>query len=304
MAPEAVGRMEQMAAAAPAATPQTSADLDASSAEQDAERLEMSTLSFQDYVRRRMLKRRQVVLDAEARRQGGLDAEAWRPPEPPGPAQAEIPREPLRGSRLDVRVDDRDAHARPQTPPAPAAIYAEAQAAGQALRGEARVAAAALAEPPTTDDPIRIDTAAFDAPGEHRQPLSGIDPERAGELLAEMRSMKGLIEERFGVLAFMEKLQRRPAEARLTQKLLDCGFSPALTRKLAESLPHDSADEAEWAAQVIERNVRCVDVEAGIEARGGVHALVGPTGVGKTTTTAKIAAAFAARRRAWYGGAS
>ena len=34
------------------------------------------------------------------------------------------------------------------------------------------------------------------------------------ELLGELRSMKGLIEDRFGALAFMEKLQREPRQAR------------------------------------------------------------------------------------------
>jgi flagellar biosynthesis protein FlhF len=67
--------------------------------------------------------------------------------------------------------------------------------------------------------------------------------------------MKGLIEERFGALAFMEKLQRRPGEARLTQKLLDCGFSPALIRKLAAGLTDDTGDETAWATQVLERNL-------------------------------------------------
>ena len=57
--------------------------------------------------------------------------------------------------------------------------------------------------------------------------------------MAELRSMKGLIEERFGALAFMEKLQRQPRQARLTQKLLDCGFSPALIRKMVDGLPAD-----------------------------------------------------------------
>ena len=69
------------------------------------------------------------------------------------------------------------------------------------------------------------------------------------EMLGELRAVKGLIEERFGALAFMEKLQRRPAEARLAQKLLDCGFSPALIRKLAEGLGPSAGDEATWAAQ-------------------------------------------------------
>ena len=117
-------------------------------------------------------------------------------------------------------------------------------------------------------------------------------------LLAELRSMKGLIEERFSALAFMEKLQRRPGEARLTQKLLDCGFSPALIRKLAAGLTDDTGDETAWATQVLERNLRAGEADIGIDSQGGVFALVGATGVGKTTTTAKIAAAFAARHGA------
>ena len=300
MTPEAMREVEQSArpTAPTAAVAQkaaaVAATLGGSSADEDAARMEMSTLSFQDYVRRRMLKRRQAELGAQA------PAAAAAAPAVPA---ADVS---LAGSRLDVRVDDdlasHDRHERTLTP---AAIYAAASAAAEVSRQEARSAAAAapLVEPPFADDPIRIDGHAEHDDHAYGHAPSGaqIDAERAAELLAEMRSMKGLIEERFGALAFMEKLQRRPAEARLTQKLLDCGFSPALTRKLAESLPHDLAgegDEAAWAAQILERNVRAMGLEHAIETRGGVYALVGATGVGKTTTTAKIAAAFAARHGA------
>ncbi|HJV95819.1 MAG TPA: flagellar biosynthesis protein FlhF, partial [Albitalea sp.] len=108
------------------------------------------------------------------------------------------------------------------------------------------------------------------------------------------------IEERFGALAFMEKLQRQPAQARLTQRLLDCGFSPALIRKLAESLSPSTVDETAWAASVLERNLLCGESGAALEDQGGVYALIGSTGVGKTTSTAKLAAAFATK----YGAAN
>jgi flagellar biosynthesis protein FlhF len=98
----------------------------------------------------------------------------------------------------------------------------------------------------------------------------------------------------------MEKLQRQPAQARLTQKLIDCGFSPALIRKLAEGMGPDVTDEMTWAANVLERNLLSADREPALEDQGGVYALVGATGVGKTTTTAKIAAAFATK----YGAAN
>ena len=107
--------------------------------------------------------------------------------------------------------------------------------------------------------------------------------------------MKGLIEERFGALAFIEKLNRQPAQARLTQRLLDAGFSPALIRKIGDSLSADVTDESGWASGVLEHNLLTAEAEAPLEDQGGVYALVGATGVGKTTTTAKIAAAFAAK---------
>jgi flagellar biosynthesis protein FlhF len=105
--------------------------------------------------------------------------------------------------------------------------------------------------------------------------------------------MKGLIEDRFGALAFMEKLQTSPRRAALTQRLLYAGFSPALIRKLAEGLEADCEDETAWATSVLERNLVAAEHEPALEDAGGVFALIGATGVGKTTTTAKIAAAFA-----------
>jgi flagellar biosynthesis protein FlhF len=151
---------------------------------------------------------------------------------------------------------------------------------------------AARREPPVLRDevhlpepePIRVDTGAA-----HRA---------NNEMLGELRSMRNLIEERFGMLAFMEKLQRNPRQAELSQRLLDSGLSPALIRKLVASLPADVADEMAWAASVLERNVVTDEHELPIEDQGGVFALIGSTGVGKTTSTAKIAAAFATKHGA------
>jgi flagellar biosynthesis protein FlhF len=116
-------------------------------------------------------------------------------------------------------------------------------------------------------------------------------------MMEELRSMRGLIEQRFSALAFMEKLQRQPRQAELSQRLLDTGFSPALIRRLVQSLPDDQ-DPMQWAGQVLARNLTTGESENALEDIGGVYALVGATGVGKTTSTAKLAAAFAARHGA------
>lgn len=116
-------------------------------------------------------------------------------------------------------------------------------------------------------------------------------------MLRELRSVRGLIEQRFGELAFIEKLQRQPRQALLSHRLLECGFSPALVRKLVDGLPAEG-DETDWAAGVLQRNLLTGEQESPLEDMGGVFALIGPTGVGKTTSTAKLAAAFAARHGA------
>jgi flagellar biosynthesis protein FlhF len=95
----------------------------------------------------------------------------------------------------------------------------------------------------------------------------------------------------------MEKLQRHPRQAALAQRLLDAGFSPALIRKLVDGTPAEG-DELAWAAHILERNLPTGEREAPLEEAGGIYALIGATGVGKTTSTAKLAAAFATRHGA------
>jgi flagellar biosynthesis protein FlhF len=228
MAPEGMAQIEQAATSAPAhraeAKPAATPSPAANDVQRDVEQLAMSTLSFQDYVRERMLKRR------AAERQEGA---------------------------------------------APAAVP-----------GAIRKASAPV--PTLSDEAPRFATA--DAP------LLGTDEHadrREQTMLAELRAMKGLIEDRFGALAFMEKLQTSPKRAALTQKMFDAGFSPALVRKMVEGLPADDSDAMAWATGVLERNLHAAEGEAALETQGGVFALIGATGVGKTTTTAKIAAAFA-----------
>ncbi|MFY9461493.1 MAG: flagellar biosynthesis protein FlhF, partial [Aquabacterium commune] len=121
-------------------------------------------------------------------------------------------------------------------------------------------------------------------------------------MLGELRAMRAMVTERFETMAFLDKLGRTPAQATLAQRLLDGGFSTVLIRKLLDAMPAEvtsgQADELAWATQVLQRNLNTADTERAIEDRGGIFALTGATGVGKTTTTAKLAATFAAKHGA------
>jgi flagellar biosynthesis protein FlhF len=249
----------------------------------------MSTLSFQDYVRERMLKRRQAAMSARTDQQEPTFGDSRQDLEPDLP------------SALEQRLAARSA-VPPQPQAAPALAVVQPPLAPRAavreppvLREEVRAAAAAQQQarhaPVQMQAPVAVPSLA-DASSAVNQATARREQQ---DMMNELRSMKGLIEDRFGALAFMEKMQRHPAQAQLIQKLLDCGFSPALTRKLVETLPSDIADETGWAANVLERNLITGEAEAALEDQGGVFALIGSTGVGKTTSAAKIAAAFAAK---------
>jgi flagellar biosynthesis protein FlhF len=91
-----------------------------------------------------------------------------------------------------------------------------------------------------------------------------------------------------------------PATAALT-RLLMAGLSPDVARRISAHVGPDfpHAQVEPWLQQVLAANLRA---EPGIDAlidQGGAIALVGPTGVGKTTTVAKLAARCAVK----YGAA-
>lgn len=325
MAPEGMGQIEQMAATAPrtVARPQVApppvmpaqAAPRAPFAERaqrqepnfgspevrgDVEQLAMSTLSFQDYVRERVLRRRQAEMA------GQPDPVLQAAPPPVQPAAVSL--DAARAQRERRAAEAMAALAPRRTAPPP--VMPQMRVAPPPVMPHARPA------PPVLRDEIRIPTAATGRAvptlsdiGAEPMPLPGqpsLSQRNQMDMADELRQMRGLIEERFSSLAFMEKLQRQPVQARLTQKLLELGFSPALVRKLAESCPSDfkpgspadAVDETAWAAHVLSRNLQTDEAAPAIEDRGGVYALIGSTGVGKTTTTAKLAAHFATKHGA------
>src|SRR5690606_28571963 len=85
---------------------------------------------------------------------------------------------------------------------------------------------------------------------------------------------------------------RAPMGIAVFRELLGAGFSTALARTLSERLPHnlDREQALAWVRNELASHLPVLDDDKGLLAGGGVFALVGPTGVGKTTTTAKLAA--------------
>jgi len=198
------------------------------SVEQDTETLAMSTLSFQDYVRERMLRKRREALGQGAQ---------------PAPAAAQ-PRQ-------------REAAA-PQRTAAPVLDFARPQ------QPAPRAAQAAPAAPSAVE----------------------------ARLTGELNALKDMIEERFNTLSWLGNSRQNPIQSNLMLKLIRSGYSPTVARAVLERMPPDlsAADAFKWTLDVLTRNLKTADASSSLCDEGGVYALMGATGVGKTTTAAKLAA--------------
>ncbi|MBP6130346.1 flagellar biosynthesis protein FlhF [Thauera sp.] len=124
--------------------------------------------------------------------------------------------------------------------------------------------------------------------------------ETNARLMAELTGIRGMIERQLAGFAWGETRRQAPARAAMLGELLEAGFSAAIARKLVEAV-HEDADRIEAREAVgaaLDRLMRACASDEDLLDRGGVYALVGPTGVGKTTTTAKLAARCVVRHGA------
>ncbi|BEV08153.1 flagellar biosynthesis protein FlhF [Methylophilus sp. DW102] len=118
--------------------------------------------------------------------------------------------------------------------------------------------------------------------------------EKMQGMMVEMRQMRSHFETQMSAMTWQHHLQHSPAKSKVLGTLLAANFSASLSRQIAEKMPqHIDVNKAPmWAKEVISRNLHTLDDEDALLDRGGIYALVGPTGVGKTTTTAKLAARY------------
>lgn len=113
----------------------------------------------------------------------------------------------------------------------------------------------------------------------------------------ELASLRNLLTHQVSSLMTEHKKRIDPVGAMLEAKLLEAEFSPAVANKLAALSQHYTP--AELVRALPQSLANLLDNQGDdIVKQGGVVALVGPTGVGKTTSLAKLAARFAAHHGA------
>lgn len=188
------------------------------------------------------------------------------------------------------------AQARPAQPYAPAALQRKPREAAPEV----------VVPPPPRPAPRRPEPAAVaPAPAPARSSVEELERIKAleasnGHLMSELSAIRALLERQLAGFAWGETARQAPLRAQILGELLENGFSSGLARALADTVP-----EGQTAAQArasvkdaLNGRLRALDSDTDIIDRGGVYALVGPTGVGKTTTTAKLAARCVVRHGA------
>ncbi len=133
-------------------------------------------------------------------------------------------------------------------------------------------------------DPTRYD---------RRRPSPEERDESAKELenmREEMTSIRRLLEHQVSGLMWQEVERREPLRAMLIKRLERMGVSPELADQMACYIPEDTKPARAWKALLSLVADQINIPKQDILKRGGVVALLGPTGVGKTTTVAKLAA--------------
>lgn len=115
------------------------------------------------------------------------------------------------------------------------------------------------------------------------------------ELQRELGGMRRMIEEQLAGLAWNDMRRNRPQRYTVLKTLTDLGLDAPLAREIADALPESTTDERARFLPLGLLARRIPVAREDLILDGGVIALVGPTGVGKTTTIAKLAARYAER---------
>jgi len=107
---------------------------------------------------------------------------------------------------------------------------------------------------------------------------------------AELGSLRDLLETQLSSLIWNDMERRQPMRARVLREMTRLGIEADVARQLVGELPVEiNAEQARYLPLGVLSRSLSISPRDHAERRG-VTALVGPTGVGKTTTIAKLAA--------------
>lgn len=109
---------------------------------------------------------------------------------------------------------------------------------------------------------------------------------------SELNGIRRLLEQRLSGMAWEQFARRTPVQASIWERLNAMGVPAPLSKSLLDNLREDmnAAEAWRFAIASLARQVPVAGTD--IAAKGGIFALLGPTGAGKTTTIGKLATRY------------
>jgi flagellar biosynthesis protein FlhF len=120
-----------------------------------------------------------------------------------------------------------------------------------------------------------------------------VDEPALAQVQSELSSMRGLLETQLSGLVWQDASRRFPLRAQILRNLSRLGIAADVANIIVDRLEPTQDVTNLWSAPLTALAKALPVVDDDILQNGGTIALIGPTGVGKTTTIAKIAARFA-----------
>jgi len=135
--------------------------------------------------------------------------------------------------------------------------------------------------------------ALFESKIDTREKVQWCEDPNLTKLKDEVALLRNMLSNQMEGLAWQNQSLRSPVQSAIMEKLLQLGFIPSIAKKMGANIAPTTAVSEAWNAtlSLIEESIQTTNYE--VIKEGGVFAIVGPTGVGKTTTVAKLAARFA-----------
>ena len=138
--------------------------------------------------------------------------------------------------------------------------------------------------------PVKQETQVFDAENEEAE-LSGGGS--LADIRAEIASLRNVLQFQLADMQQQQHSRLKPQQRYLLQQLCDMGISQTLAAQLVTYTPAECNEREAWLYLLKLLSNRLATNNDDILTQQGVVALVGPTGTGKTTTIAKLAARYA-----------
>ena len=243
-----------------------------------------------------------AVIMSNKKVNGGIEIVAAVDPDAQQPAEeATAQQEPTPANSLTELLQRQSASAEGTSAP----VGATASAEGTSPTAAAAEGTQQTAAPQAQTARPQADTAAPQAHPAHAQRddeipehVTGGSAAEIAELKAQIRGIKDLLQHQLSGLMKQEVEREEPIRAMLTKRLMGMGLSERIADQIACFIPEGGDDDDSWeqCLQLLEGQLNTTADD--ILTRGGAVALVGPTGVGKTTTIAKLAARYAQRHGA------